>query len=81
MSATNKGPNPKPAYDPRAMIALARVNWLHSKYNIVGIFFKIPLILYSLTEFLVKRGFSLYAKLIRIGTQGKDLFFIGTATN
>ena len=25
----------QPAEDPRAMIALARVNWLHSQYNIV----------------------------------------------
>ncbi|KAF9476143.1 hypothetical protein BDN70DRAFT_935289 [Pholiota conissans] len=31
---TNKGPNAKPADDPRANIALARANWLHSKYKI-----------------------------------------------
>lgn len=31
----NKGPNAKPAEDPRANIALARTNWLHSKYKIV----------------------------------------------
>ncbi|KAF8151753.1 hypothetical protein B0H34DRAFT_139014 [Crassisporium funariophilum] len=30
----NTGPDPRPADDPRAMIALARVNWLHSKYKI-----------------------------------------------
>ena len=28
--------NGPPADDPRAMIALARVNWLHSRYKIVG---------------------------------------------
>ena len=36
-AANNKGPNPQPADDPRAMIALARVNWLHSKFNIVSL--------------------------------------------
>ena len=34
-AANNKGPDAQPADDPRAMIALARVNWLHSKYKIV----------------------------------------------
>ena len=29
-------PNPRPAEDPRAMISLARVNWLHSHYRIVS---------------------------------------------
>lgn len=32
--ANNKGPDAQPADDPRAMIALARVNWLHSKFKI-----------------------------------------------
>ncbi|PPR04673.1 hypothetical protein CVT24_011890 [Panaeolus cyanescens] len=32
----NVGPNAKPAEDPRAMIALARVNWLHSRYRITN---------------------------------------------
>lgn len=32
--AANKGQHAQPADDPRAMIALARVNWLHSQYNI-----------------------------------------------
>jgi hypothetical protein len=30
-----KGQDKKPAEDPRAMIALARVNWLHAHYKIV----------------------------------------------
>ncbi|KAF8966173.1 hypothetical protein BDZ97DRAFT_1658235 [Flammula alnicola] len=34
VAETKEGPNTKPADDPRANIALARVNWLHSKYNI-----------------------------------------------
>ncbi|KAF8197134.1 hypothetical protein BJ912DRAFT_954888 [Pholiota molesta] len=33
-SSMNTGPNVKPAEDPRANIALARVNWMHSKYKI-----------------------------------------------
>ena len=33
--ANNKGPDAQPADDPRAMIALARVNWLHSQHEIV----------------------------------------------
>jgi len=33
-AANNKGQDAQPAEDPRAMIALARVNWLHSQYNI-----------------------------------------------
>jgi len=31
-----KCPNPRPAEDPRAMISLARINWLHSHYRIVS---------------------------------------------
>jgi len=31
----NEESNTQPAEDPRAMIALARTNWLHSHYNIV----------------------------------------------
>ncbi|KDR72939.1 hypothetical protein GALMADRAFT_73434 [Galerina marginata CBS 339.88] len=31
---TNTGPNQKPAEDPRAMIALARTKYMHSKYKI-----------------------------------------------
>ncbi|KIM48566.1 hypothetical protein M413DRAFT_20940 [Hebeloma cylindrosporum] len=34
LSAINRVPDPKPADDPRAMIALARTNWIHSKYRI-----------------------------------------------
>ena len=34
-AANNNGQDALPAEDPRAMIALARVNWLHSQYNIV----------------------------------------------
>ena len=32
----NEESNTQPAEDPRAMIALARTNWLHSHYNIVS---------------------------------------------
>jgi hypothetical protein len=50
--AKNKlnGQNKKAAEDPRAMIALARVNWLHSHYNIVrfqSLRFRIFLTFYS----------------------------------
>ncbi|KAF9476142.1 hypothetical protein BDN70DRAFT_882785 [Pholiota conissans] len=34
ISLRNTGPNARPAEDPRANIALARVNYLHSKYKI-----------------------------------------------
>jgi len=48
-AANNKGPNPQPADDPRAMVALARVNWLHSKFNISNDDF-----LYTLSLFILE---------------------------
>ncbi|KIM44280.1 hypothetical protein M413DRAFT_378573 [Hebeloma cylindrosporum] len=51
MSVTNNGPNPKPADDPRAMLALARTNWLHSKYRISNEDY-----LYTLSLFILEPG-------------------------
>ncbi|KAF8804023.1 hypothetical protein BYT27DRAFT_7340340 [Phlegmacium glaucopus] len=50
-AANNKGPDAQSADDPRAMIALARVNWLHSKYKISNDDF-----LYTLTLFVLEPG-------------------------
>jgi len=47
--ANNKGPDAQPADDPRAMIALARVNWLHSKFKISNDDF-----LYTLSLFILE---------------------------
>ena len=44
--------------DPRAMLALARVNWLHSRYDIVGT--AQSLANHGLVELVVQRRFSAY---------------------
>ncbi|KAF8197139.1 hypothetical protein BJ912DRAFT_954913 [Pholiota molesta] len=47
-ASTNSGPTAHPAKDPRANIALARVNWLHSKYKISNSDYLYTLCLFAL---------------------------------
>ena len=47
--------NEPPADDPRAMIAFARVNWLHSRYKVVGCLHPRFVKTYEFRCFVVKR--------------------------
>ena len=67
--------NGPPADDPRAMIALARVNWLHSRYKIVGCRHLRFVKTYEFCCFVVKRRFCVYLVLVRFRTSGERGLF------
>ena len=57
------------------MIALARVNWLHSRYKIVGCLHLRLFKTYEFRCFVVKRRFCVYLVLVRFRTAGERGLF------
>ena len=57
------------------MIALARVNWLHSRYKIVGCLHRRFVKTYEFRCFVVKRRFCVYIVLVRFRTSSERGLF------